>query len=318
VTLRDNPSVSVVIPCFNQARFLAQAVNSALAQVDSRVEVIVVNDGSADETAAVAAAYGDRIKYIEQANQGLCAARNVGIRHATGEFLQFLDADDFIAPSMHANMTSVLAADPGAVAAYTGCTIVDHEGKPVDAHAGVPESKDVFHRLLEFNPWPPHALIVRRRAVEAAGCFDLGLRSCEDWDLWLRIAVKGGSFRLVPGNFAYYRRYPGSMSRNSAVMFRAVVMVIRRGVKMHRGCAICTRSAARGVKLAWLHYGLPEMHRCLSEGRLGLWMARWLEFAQLLPASARWSLGDLRHRKRQVISGVVSSFRSSHRRSEEN
>lgn len=104
--------VSVVIPTYNHARFVRDAVDGALAQTNCRVEVLVVNDGSTDDTRDVLATYGDRIRAIHQVNQGLSAARNTGIRHATGEWVSFLDSDDFWHPQKTERQLAAIASAP--------------------------------------------------------------------------------------------------------------------------------------------------------------------------------------------------------------
>ncbi len=174
-------SVSVIIPCFNQAHYLPQAIESVLVQNYHPLEILVINDGSTDDTAAVAARYGDRIQLINQANQGLSAARNAGLRLAQGALLHFLDSDDYVLPSFYDQLVAVLAARPDAAAAYCGMRLVDAQNQPLGDRPPLPESDDWFHQLLEENPWSPHALLVRAAALAPVGGFDPALRSCEDW-----------------------------------------------------------------------------------------------------------------------------------------
>src|ERR1051326_5639298 len=112
------PLVSIIIPCFNAARWLPATLQSALAQTWPNLEVIVVDDGSTDHSAAIARRYeGDRVRGVVQPNAGAAAARNTGLRHARGEFIQFLDADDLLAPEKIAKqMEALLRAPAGAVA----------------------------------------------------------------------------------------------------------------------------------------------------------------------------------------------------------
>jgi glycosyltransferase involved in cell wall biosynthesis len=300
--------VSVVIPCFNQGRFLRTAIESALGQTHRQVEVIVVNDGSTDDTARVAAAYAGRIKYVEQSNQGLSAARNTGIRGATGEFLHFLDADDFIQPEMYERMLWVLAERPDAVAAYCGYHHVDMDGHSLDIVPARPESDDVFHLLLCYNPWPCHSLVVRRSSVDSAGFFDPRLPSCEDWDLWLRIAAQGSRFAPVDGEFACYRWYAQSMSKKHATMFLTALHVIRQNARRHGFCPQCRRAAAAGIRHVWNRYVLSDMNRDLEAGRFGQWLRRCGEVGMHYLPSLWWSGKSLRHLRR-AIPFILSSKR---------
>src|SRR5690242_20513879 len=110
--------VSVIVPCYNQARYLPQCVESVLQQGRSDVEIIVVNDGSTDFTNEVAVRYAPIVKCIEQANQGLSAARNTGLHNASGQFVHFLDSDDYILPGMYDSAVRTLIENPGASATY--------------------------------------------------------------------------------------------------------------------------------------------------------------------------------------------------------
>src|SRR5437660_6526968 len=108
-SMNDKPLVSIIIPCYNQAQYLAETIDSALAQTYRPIQVLVVNDGSPDDTEKVARAYGDRIDYIYRENGGLSAARNTGIARATGFYLKFLDSDDQLHPEQIARQMDALA-----------------------------------------------------------------------------------------------------------------------------------------------------------------------------------------------------------------
>ena len=209
------PTVSTIIPCFNQGRFLRECIESALAQAECQVEIIVVNDGSSDATAEVASLYKGRIRYIEQTNRGLSAARNAGLRIATGDYLHFLDADDFIRPGMYGVMVRALQLNQSAVAASCRCRFVNIEGADDGEYPERKKSGDFFHDLLAANQWPPLAHLVRKAAIDKAGEFDPEMNPCEDWDMWLRIIANGGAIVGVDKTFAAYRRHPNSLSRNA-------------------------------------------------------------------------------------------------------
>lgn len=188
--------VSIIIPAFNYERYVARAIESALAQDYPAVEVVVVDDGSTDGTAAVAEQFVDRgVRVIRQANQGLAAARNTGIAHATGELLFFLDADDFLEPQAIARLNEVLTslgADFGMVACLPNVIEV-RDG--VEHWVELPNDtaipfQEVVWRQLVFGTRFPCTVLARKEVFEVCGPFDplyhrLG---CEDRDMWLRIA----------------------------------------------------------------------------------------------------------------------------------
>src|SRR5262249_50697164 len=123
-----HPLVSVIIPCYKQARYLPEAIDSVLAQIYPNVEVIVVNDGSPDNTEAVASRYGDRIRYVWRPNGGISAARNTGIANMRGLYVKFLDSDDYLHPEQIAWQMEALAGREDAVS-FTGCRLF-RDGQP--------------------------------------------------------------------------------------------------------------------------------------------------------------------------------------------
>ncbi len=225
------PRVSIIIPCYNHAHYLPDALNSVLAQTYTDWEAVIVDDGSTDNTREVAAQFTDpRICYIYQENQGLSAARNTGIRAAQGQYLAFLDADDEWAPLFLERSISVLRVQEQDVAGVvTGNLFIDHEGNALPRAGGRGVTLQQFPiRLLEGGFFPVHSVLVRTDCVQEAGLFDEGLTSLEDWDLWLRIVKRGYTFQSVSEPLARYRVYPGSMSTNAARMHANRIAVLTR------------------------------------------------------------------------------------------
>ncbi len=297
-------SVSVIIPCYKQAQFLATAIDSVLSQTYRGAHVIVVNDGSPDDTASVARRYGDRIIYLERPNGGLSAARNTGLDAATGEFVQFLDADDFLMPDMHANSISAHGKLPPIAATYCSFARVDEEGKHLADFPAAPETSDEFHRLLEGNPWPCHTVVVRRSALPPAPVFDEKLRSCEDWDLWLRIALHGGRFRRVDALGASYRTHAASMSKNGLVMYQTALQVVRRHARTHR-CPLCAAPRARVEASMWNSYVPAALDMRLENRQLLAWLRACATCMRLDPAAFRIYAREWRHRKRWIMRALV-------------
>ena len=227
--MRALPLVSVVIPCFNHGRFLGDAVASALAQTYPELEVIVVNDGSTDDSSAVAKTFLPRIELVEQENAGLSAARNAGVRAARGDFVVLLDADDVLLPHCVASRMRYLLEDDGVglVAGYY--REIDEHGRLLPR---IPELRRLpeaphFAAAVRRNWGPPLAWTIRTRAFELCGMFDPFLRSCEDWDFLIRLSAR---FKIAydPEVGAYYRQIPSSMSRSHLVMYDAGQMVMRK------------------------------------------------------------------------------------------
>jgi glycosyltransferase involved in cell wall biosynthesis len=219
-----------VIPNYNHARYLGDAIRSALAQTYGAVEVIVVDDGSTDDSRSVAAEFGDRIRYIYQRNAGLSAARNTGVRAAQGDYIALLDADDLVEPDYAARLLAALSDVPGADGVYCGFRFIDQNGRllsRVEQRVVAPE--DLYGTLLNGNYWVPESLLARRSLYLAMGEFDTTLRACEDWDVWLRFSR---SYRLVgiADLLIRYRVVVGSMSSDPQRMLGNRLTVLTKHV----------------------------------------------------------------------------------------
>jgi len=264
------PLVSVIIPCYNQARLLSEAIDSALAQTYPNLEVIVIDDGSTDDTAEVAARYGNRIRFVRQANAGLPAARNRGIAESRGSIIGLLDADDrWLPANVDVKVPAFLDQTVGAVhSSYRkfpdGCP-----GAGVTRKIDGAESD--FHELLMRNSLgAPMSVMFRRTAFEAAGRFDPTFRQgAEDWDLWLRIAA---CWRIVgmAEITAEYRLSPTSMSRDYNRMYRALRQVVDKNRWHHRGCGQCAaaaRMAYRRIRSYYRDAATRDAWRARGAGR---------------------------------------------------
>jgi glycosyltransferase involved in cell wall biosynthesis len=187
--------VSVVIPTFNYGRYLRRAIASVLAQTRLPDEVIVVDDGSTDETADVVRGF-EGVRYIYQANQGVSCARNRGISEARGEWIAFLDGDDWWLPEKLMLQLEAAAACPDAALVYTGsCTVTPQGGRSVN-HP-IPPSR-IWQRLRYRNCISGgSSAMVKREVLMRERGFDERLTACEDWDLWVRLARKY-QFAVVP------------------------------------------------------------------------------------------------------------------------
>jgi glycosyltransferase involved in cell wall biosynthesis len=226
--MTHSPLVSIIIPCFNQARFVREALDSSLAQTYPAVEIILVDDGSTDDLEKSILAYRDnaRVKIILQENRGPAAARNNGIRHAQGEFFKFLDADDWLTPNaiakQRAAFDEVAVQDAHLGFVYSDIMRVDAEGKPSHEYSVATARRvlngDLFPSLLIGGYFPPLAVLLAGRVLEKVGVFDETLKGTEDWELWLRIAAEGFTGFFVPEKLAYYRTHTTNLSGQSAHM----------------------------------------------------------------------------------------------------
>ena len=259
----DPRAVSVVIPAFNYAHYLPQAIASVLAQTHGTLELLLVDDGSTDGTRAVVAAITDpRLRYLAQENAGLSAARNTGIREARHPFIAFLDADDLWKPDFLATVLRQFAALPEEFTAVaTGTIRMDASGQP----STVPGYNSSHTRELTVRDFclrnqPLSSSIVLKRHVFAeCGGFDTTLRSSEDREMWIRLTARGHRFYLLGEPRACIRRHPKNMSKNAARMKqnsqRVLTRAWRHGVVSRRALPFWLRAFALHYALvAWTHF----------------------------------------------------------------
>ena len=191
------PLVSVIIPAYNMVDFVAETIESALAQSYPAVEVVVVNDGSTDATAAAIEPYLDRIRYVEQDNRGLAGARNTGIRAASGEFLALLDADDLWLPDRLDRCIAHFAAHPHLGMVTTDAYLIEHGEKTTKRcyrdrrQYPFPAAEDQQLAVIAKRNFLFVSVVFRRDLVDRYGGFDEGFRRAEDYELWSRYLTRG-------------------------------------------------------------------------------------------------------------------------------
>lgn len=187
----ETKTVSVVIPTYNRGAFIRDAVDSVLAQSYRNLEVIVVDDGSTDNTAAILAAIDDpRLHYIRQENQGRSHARNVALRLAVGDYIAFLDSDDIYLPGKLRLQVDYLDANPDIVMVYTSANCIDESGRPLGKTYEATVSGDIYAEVAFFLPVTVilPTVMLRREVLAATGLFDEQMERFEDTDMWRRIA----------------------------------------------------------------------------------------------------------------------------------
>lgn len=227
----DSPRslVSVIIPTFNHARYVADAIESVLQQTYRHYEIIVVDDGSTDATREVVAKYEGQIRYVWQENQGLSAARNAGLRVANGEFVALLDADDLYEPVFLQTLLEMLQANRALDGVYCAAQTVDVDNKPLPQRIGKAVEPGAFRStLLEGGYFPPLCMFAHKYCYDQLEqLFDESLTACEDWDMWLRFSERY-SILGIEKPLVRYRVVPGSMSRDPERMIRNRFAVLRK------------------------------------------------------------------------------------------
>jgi glycosyltransferase involved in cell wall biosynthesis len=275
-----NATVSAIVPTYNRAAYLARCLESLFAQGDVVGEVIVVDDGSPDDTEERLAPLvrAGRIRYVRQANAGLAAARNTGASCAGGSYLYFLDDDDLAYPGAVRILLDELQRHPTAAMAYgevrpfrgeSSTPVPTGDPSPPGSSPGVYGAVD-YRRFLGFNRiWSAGQVLIRRDAFEAVGGFVAALKKVEDWDLWLRLLARYPG-RSIPTPVLGYRLHDANMSINVDDMYRYSLLVARRhipGVPAER----------RPIQRAFTYIHLRSHHAPLlveqvrREARAGAW-----------------------------------------------
>jgi glycosyltransferase involved in cell wall biosynthesis len=184
------PQVSVILPTYDRGWVLAEAIESVLEQDFADYELIVVDDGSTDETNAILKACGDQIRILRQKNNGVSAARNAGVRAAAGKLIAFLDSDDLWLPSKLSQQVAFFDRHPKAVACQTEETWIRNGRRVNPKKRHRKPSGMIFEPSLELCLVSPSAVMIRRLLFDQVGLFDESLPACEDYDLWLRISCR--------------------------------------------------------------------------------------------------------------------------------
>lgn len=257
------PRVSVVIPTYQLARYVGEAVASVLAQTHPADEIIVVDDGSTDDTQAVLAPYQDRVRVVQQANAGVSNARNRGARESNGELLAFLDADDVWEPRKLEVQLDRLASRPDAVASFTEALFVD-DATGRTTHVRYRNDPDMVATLLVAGCVIGNnsSVVVRHDVFTEVGGYDPRMSQSADWDLWLRLAARG-PFDLVSEPLVRYRVHASSMSRDVGLLEADNRRVLEKFFSEDRAlryAAVRRRAYARNYAVlagSYLHAGRP-------------------------------------------------------------
>jgi glycosyltransferase involved in cell wall biosynthesis len=210
--------ISIIMPCYNAEAFILRGIRSALGQTYKNIELIVIDDGSKDNSLQlINGIYDEKITVMSQTNRGVCAARNRGLSLATGKYIAFLDADDEWRPDCLEKLFSAIQSTPEAVLAYCGWQNVGLPGGQ-----GMPyippdyEAEGKLEHLLRSCPWPIHVALTLKTAIDSEGGFDERYSNAEDYKLWLHIVSFSGIVR-VPEVLAFYHFHEGQQaSKNLA------------------------------------------------------------------------------------------------------
>ncbi len=294
--MSDQQLVSVVIPAYNGAPTIDETLRSVRSQTHRALEIIVVDDGSTDDTRRIAeqhAAADERIEVVQQANAGVAAARNAGWRRARSDFIAFIDADDLWAPTkIEKQLQALLAGGEHAGLAYCWTARIDAQGTVFRLHGGARHKGHVLENILQGNfVGCGSTVLVRRQTLIHADGFDSRLRAadaegCEDWLFSCRVAERF-HYVVVPEFLVGYRYLPDNMSSDRARMLRSHMMQCEEMLARHAGLRKEVRRGLRGYS-HWL------MRDLILNGLTGELVRVWLTLLRGYPFVAmRLLLWDL-------------------------
>ncbi|WFP76105.1 trifunctional glycosyltransferase/class I SAM-dependent methyltransferase/polysaccharide deacetylase [Mesorhizobium sp. WSM4906] len=299
--------VSIVVPAHNAEATLARALDSLLDQEMVDWEAIIIDDASTDRTPAIIAGYVEhdaRFRTLGSCGHSAAAGRNCGISTARGRWLMFLDADDWVDASFLAKMLAALKTAPDAVAAYCGSRRMMPDGELTPSSIATEVAIQPFETFARRCAVGTHALLVDRETIVELGGFDASLRTCEDWDLWQRLARLGKRWLMVDEPLAFHRTGPNSLTRNSTQMLVDAEIVIARGfspdprvkhpASAHANGAIEANGTAAEA-LAWF-----ALWNSASDCGRGLRSIN-PQFLRALPAGRKWA----REIARVVFDGLM-------------
>jgi glycosyltransferase involved in cell wall biosynthesis len=240
--MSSSPLVSVIMAAYNMDRFLPFAVDSVLSQDWPALELIVIDDGSTDNTGEVLQAYraDHRVRVIRQRNAGQTVAKNVGLRAAGGEYVGFCDADNAWLPGKLSRQVPLLKARRAAGVVYGDIVLMDGQGRPLPAapvkrYEGWITRQLLFENFVTFN-----TALMPRQVVEEFGGFDESLSMAIDYDLWLRVSTKY-EFAYIPEPLVRYRIWGGQMSHRTEERFANFVRLFERFLAAHPDCVTASQ-----------------------------------------------------------------------------
>jgi glycosyltransferase involved in cell wall biosynthesis/peptidoglycan/xylan/chitin deacetylase (PgdA/CDA1 family)/SAM-dependent methyltransferase len=279
-TASEVPLISVIIPSYNHAHFLTEAIESVLAQTYSHYEIVVVDDGSTDNTAEVAGRYPG-VRCVRQDNHGLAAARNTGIRKSSGDYLVFLDADDRLLPCALEVGLACLRSHPECAFVAGRCARITSDGQPIPTTENARLDSDPYSCLLSSCPVLVPAVMYRRATFQTFPGFDTSLFAAEDYHLYYRIA------RELPIHFhdvvvAEVRQHHANMTSNTGVMLRANLTALKTQWRYVKANPQYKEAYRAGLRFWRTHYGGRLAVTLPNQFRLGHWKRALSEVALLL------------------------------------
>jgi GT2 family glycosyltransferase len=331
--MHDTTTVSLIIPTFNRARLIGQTIDSALAQTVPFHDIVVVDDGSTDDTARVLAAYGDRIKVVQHPRGGVQAARNAGAALAGGDFLTLCDSDDLLEPEFVAGLLACLRSHPDCNAFYSNFVTFNDDATGADKFSAAPPGffdgahregdyltrvPDLYARTVAFQPLFISGCTVSKELYRRLGGFDTRFNNVggEDWEFTLRV-LGAGQVALCTRPLVRIRKHASNQSGDSLRQVRGTAHILEHALDHHPGAAGCRDIIIRSIearRLSVFHVAFGRGNFAVAEEMLGLLRShptspkfRIKRFITRLPAVLRqavWSVGRQRPGSNPARRGV--------------
>ena len=235
--MNSNPLVSIVLASYNMGHYLPESVRTVLAQTYENIEVIIIDDGSTDDTEEQIKPLlvDSRLRYIKQENQGQPKAKNNGIKASKGEYIAFCDGDDLWAPNKLEIQLPLFKDDPEVGVVYSEVSYIDDKGNPLDKEQPYERySGKVTDKLILKNFIPFGTAIVKKQCFDEMGLFDENLPMGIDWDLWLRLSTRY-KIMYIPAKTYIYRIWPGQMSSNYRGRYHHAELIMNKFIRNNPG-----------------------------------------------------------------------------------
>lgn len=250
-----NQLISVIIPCYNQAHFLSDAIESVLNQTYHNTEIIVIDDGSTDDTFDIATKY-KQVKCIRQGNKGVAHSRNNALKYIHGEFVVFLDADDLLLSNALRIGLNTLRDDEKLAFTYGHIKLIDEKGLILEIPDKETVEQNFYKEFLKYNYiWTPGAVMFRKSVLDSIGSFDPNIVPCEDWEIYLRLTKR----YPIKCNNTYvlgHRRHKANVTNNSALLLECSIRLLRMEKKNIKDKSYLV-AVNEGIERARKYYGTP-------------------------------------------------------------
>jgi glycosyltransferase involved in cell wall biosynthesis len=290
--LKHKPRVSVIIPAFNSAVYIHETIESVKRQTYKDYEIIVIDDGSTDDTRDIVKAYGDTVTYYYQSNKGAGVPRNIGVRMSNGEYIAFLDHDDIWLPDKLNIQVSVMDADPGLSFVCSETYVFTDKEGTIDLWRKPRWAEESFAHLLEDNFISVLTVLMRRSCFDEIGGFDERLHANQDYDLWLRMTANNHRFKYINIPLARYRRHKYSFARNTEKKIESYKLLLGKKEIWRR-----MPFFKRFRRLSGIYYDFAE--RYLSSRQYAVAMKYYIKSAWFCPAAGYYAFAG--NEKQSVI-----------------